>query len=270
MAFLLIFCAFIVNKPKPDSIRNMAKKKAQRLLVPWLFWCAIYGIMKVIKTVIEGSTLYDNFSISMFLTGPRLHLWFLPYAFIAALCLNYLHNLTEKIPLQTSTLIMSVIGVVALLVSSIILANVELPLPFGHWIFGLPALLLGFAVGQNTLSEKGHSGHNPCFYIIPMIIAVSVTLYGLGYTDRMLLACDLAIGVGAVCAAFHWHGRLDPVSRVWGSLSYGIYFVHPFVITSLRKLGMCGSKSWLDVLMIFLISSLLVFLLKKTPARQFV
>jgi len=40
---LLSYCAFVVNKPEPYGIARVAKRKAQRLLKPWLFWSIVYA-----------------------------------------------------------------------------------------------------------------------------------------------------------------------------------------------------------------------------------
>jgi hypothetical protein len=77
--FTILLVHFAVTKSKvsgPDALT----KQAKRLLGPWLFWCAIYGIAKASDWWLHGG---QEFSFWMVLTGPSIHLWWLPFAFVA-------------------------------------------------------------------------------------------------------------------------------------------------------------------------------------------
>lgn len=74
IVLLLTFCAFVVNRPEPYDFRDLAKRKAERLLKPWLFWSVIYGALGLVKVIYMDVPFSDVFSATMFLTGTRIHL----------------------------------------------------------------------------------------------------------------------------------------------------------------------------------------------------
>ena len=68
-----------------QSFGAYAIARARGLLLPWLAWSAVYGGVKVAEAVVGGQPPGNAFAPWMLLTGPAIHLWFLPFAFAASL-----------------------------------------------------------------------------------------------------------------------------------------------------------------------------------------
>ena len=71
--------------------------RARRLLMPWLVWSVVYGGVKLAEALVEGQPLGSAFAPWMLLTGPAIHLWFLPFAFAASLVLPGLMRISPQI-----------------------------------------------------------------------------------------------------------------------------------------------------------------------------
>ena len=75
LIFFLILSVFLGGGQQNSSIQ----KRAKRLLVPWLIWFAYYG---AINLVLQKSVIpLNNGLIAGVLSGPRIHLWYLPFIF---------------------------------------------------------------------------------------------------------------------------------------------------------------------------------------------
>ena len=85
--FLMVMIMLAVPSAAHRPFGSFAKDRAARLLLPWLIWSAVYGIFKLANVVLHHKPFSDDFSLSMVLTGPAIHLWFLPFAFLACLML---------------------------------------------------------------------------------------------------------------------------------------------------------------------------------------
>lgn len=283
---LLSYCAFVVNKPEPDGIAKVAKRKAQRLLKPWLFWSIIYGGLGLVKMVHGNLSFSDVFSPAMLLTGTRTHLWFLPFAFVAALFLASIHRRIAGIP-DSYTIITAIsIGALCIFGCSIIQSRLHhlttsahwiLGLPLAQWILGLPAIPLGFAIGRIKILQRAEDRKKYFMFIILSTLAACVGCmvfdrlsHGIWFNFSSKFAIRYFASLVIFCSALHWRGKLDPVSANLALLSYGIYLVHPLVLVPLYQFDIAIQHPLLLLFLVLSISSLITFILRKTPLKQFV
>ena len=86
-AALPFFLMLLVVLAFPGAVRvsfpAYLRGRVQRLLVPWVIWSGVYGVLKLAELVVTGAPFGSEFSLNMILTGTALHLWFLPFAFLA-------------------------------------------------------------------------------------------------------------------------------------------------------------------------------------------
>jgi surface polysaccharide O-acyltransferase-like enzyme len=273
---LLSFCAFVVNKPEPTSVATVAKRKAQRLLKPWLFWSIIYGGLALAKMVHDNVSFSEVFVPTMLLTGTRIHLWFLPFAFVAAIFLALIHQRITGVRDSYTITTAILIGALCVFGCSIIQARIHLPTPLTQWTLGLPAIPLGFAIGRIKVLQRNDRKKYFVLIILSTMAACAASMvltrcsYGTWFDFSTKFSMRYFVSLLIFCCALHWRGRLDPVSASLASLSYGIYLIHPLVTVPFYRLGIALQRPFLLLFLILSVSSLIIFILKKTPLRQFV
>jgi peptidoglycan/LPS O-acetylase OafA/YrhL len=274
---LLSYCAFVVNKPEPYSVSKVAKRKARRLLKPWLFWSIIFGGLGLAKMVHENVSFSEVFSPTMLLTGTRTHLWFLPFAFVAALLLVLIHrrivDIRDSITITTAI----TIGALCVFICSIIQSHLHPPKPLAQWILGLPAIPIGFAIGRIKILERAEDRKKYFVFIILSILAACVGCvafdrlsHGIWLNYSSKFAIRYFVSLIIFCAALHWRGTLDVVSESIASLSYGIYLIHPLVLVPFYQFSIAVQHPLLLLFLVLSVSSVITFILKKTSLKQFV
>jgi surface polysaccharide O-acyltransferase-like enzyme len=94
--FIMIFCALCSQQIIPEAVAPLSNRKARRLLLPWLFWSTVFLGVTFIKVAIRGYGFSTTFKWNMLIYGSSTHLWFLPYAFAAALIVNMLQRWASR------------------------------------------------------------------------------------------------------------------------------------------------------------------------------
>ena len=90
----------------------------------------------------------------------------------------------------------------------------------------------------------------------------------LNYGSKFAVRCFVSLVI--FCAALHWRGKLDPISASLASSSYGIYLVHPLVLVPFYRLNIAIQHPLLLLFLVLSVSSMITFILRKTPLKQFV
>lgn len=265
---MLCFCVFTVNKSRPYDLADLARQRAQRLLKPWLFWSVVYGILALAKVIYEDVPFSEVFSPTMFLTGTRIHLWFLPFAFVAAVFLVLVHRTIITIPIGVTIPSAVVIGALCLFGCSILTQSVQpLKTPVGQWLLGLPAVPLGFAIGQSTLLETSQHRHR-YLWVFSATVVSGLALALLGF--RVKFAVRYIVAVAMVCSVLYWPGKPDVISRTLAPLSYGIYLIHPLVVAFLIRLMSVEQHPFVLFVLVIFVSALMTLIIKRTALMQFV
>jgi peptidoglycan/LPS O-acetylase OafA/YrhL len=274
---LLIFCAFVVNKPEPYDLATVAARKARRLLKPWLFWSIIYAALALAKMVYQHLSFSDVFSPTMLLTGTRIHLWFLPFAFVAAIVLTLIHRKVASVPESLKIATAIAIGALCVFGCSVIQSRLQPPTPLAQWTLGLPAIPLGFAVGriqilQRKEDRKKYSVLTILATMAAFVACVMLALFSHGtwFDYGTKLAARHFVSVVLVFCAFHWRGKLDSVSASLASLSYGVYLIHPLVVVPFHQSGIAEQHPLVLLFFVLSISLLITLILQKTPLKRFV
>ena len=222
VAFLLYFALATTD---PENPRRPAgeRRRGTRLLVPWLAWSAIYGAAKVADALVSGAPIASEFDYWMLLTGAKIHLWFLPFAFVAGWGLIALLPLVRR---HCSFAHLWLAFTAAQAALFFVLSEYSFARPFYQWLFVMPAVFLG----------------------LMLYLAGGDRLRLLSVALAAALACWLATSLGwshgavqtmiaaAVCAAtLMLPLSASPLTGLLASISLGIYLVHPLISALLKR-----------------------------------
>lgn len=220
------------------------KRRATRLLMPWLVWFAIYALFNVVRNREPFPT--DDGIVAGVLAGSSLHLWFMPFIFICLVSVDFLRT---RIAGATLCRVSALIGVAIILTSPYWRsASEELVLPLPQWIHASVAVLIGVVLLNASSVSRAE--------LLLLLAGVFGAL--LFVLQEEMYAVPYIIG-GCVCL-FIFSGiasglKLAHVSMLTNT-ALGIYFIHMFVLKGLVKTPV-GSTLYLPI-SVFAISFFLV------------
>lgn len=261
--FLMISCMLIAVKGHRDN-RLFILKKAERLIVPWLFWCAVYFVFNISKALIQHVPVKSMFDYYMFLTGPAIHLWYLPYAFVAGIVVNWALKYTGQSAIKNfSTYILIAAGLLSLAFCSFLLSEYRINWPFEQWIFGLSACFLGWGMGFLALGPFARR-LTMVIFTAASVCLVSVVLLVTRYDA---LVVPYSIAAGAFLIPFIRHGRMDKLTAFAAPLTLGIYLIHPIAAQLINYTWFRIDRDFWDICIVFLISLGISFILQQFSRR---
>lgn len=226
LLFFVILLALLglgQSATKAQTLPAYLKSRAERLLIPWLGWCLIYGALKLTEATRSGTALAEEFSTWMLLTGPALHLWFLPFAFGFSLMLWALFPLYRAEPKAHVHQILWFTFASLALALPISASGAGLALPLPQYAFALPGLCLGLAFA---------------FEPRPIWRWATMAVLSLGWVACGLPggSLQLIIAGGAVLLCYAWPSQSTANSRLLANLSLTIYLAHPLVLSLAARL----------------------------------
>jgi surface polysaccharide O-acyltransferase-like enzyme len=269
--FLLLTHLFNCTVSNKLGLTPFAKIKIHRLLWPWLFWCAIYGICLMLYAYRHDRPIASQFTSWMLLYGTRVHLWFVPFALVSGIAVGWIQNATANRPDHLIIAGSAVLGGLVLLACAIATNHIaDLPVPIPQYIYALASPFIGFAIGRAVLvrepSEKrrifmwltvGATTYAAAFLVLVQFVPMHYM--GLRYTVMTIVI------IGAIA----WPGRVDSVTRLAIPLMFGVYLIHPLIIDFLYPFDMLHRHVFLYTILVFLISNLVIWLMRRTPLRRF-
>jgi peptidoglycan/LPS O-acetylase OafA/YrhL len=219
---LLVVLAFPSAQQTPFF--EFARKRASRLLVPWFVWSAVYGTLKTCEVAVTGKPLSSEFHSWMLLTGPALHLWFLPFAYFLNLVLHPIARLLGDT--REGWITFAVITLMTLF-SIRLFQEPGSPIPLAQWLFVLPSAIFGVAY---ALAE----GQNRR---VLQVTAIAIVVIGLamllGWSGGVLQFALSSIAI-TLCLLLQLPETL--ASQMAARLSLSVYLGHPLVASILERL----------------------------------
>ncbi|WP_068414389.1 acyltransferase family protein [Planctomyces sp. SH-PL62] len=206
------------RRPLPQQIR----KTGARLLLPWLFWCGVYGVVELATYLRHGTSIVDELGGRVFLTGTSVHLWYLPFAFAMILFINLARRLTAGVRPTYACLLPALLAVLSLAVLAIdrpYEGDVGTPAP--QWLRCLPAVFLGLAVGTAT---RHASLRRSGVIAVVLVNSAACALIAIRFDDPLAVRYGLAMLLVALASTW----RFEPPRWVAAAvgMAMGVYLVH--------------------------------------------
>ncbi|OHB67359.1 MAG: hypothetical protein A2Y77_14225 [Planctomycetes bacterium RBG_13_62_9] len=267
--FLLIFFSLVVKRGCADTTTHFLKRRWDRLMMPWLFWCVLYALCKLAKAacIMDLSSLYGLFSVKTLVVGTNPHLWYLPFAFLSGILVHVLNGRTLRVNNTMVIVTATIVGVFALVPHAIGISGPPLTEPLPQWRFGLAAIPLGFAVGRCLLMPSGETQRMLLSVVSAITVGGCVVLYSLGFASP---AVPYGLAMLLVCLAYGWQAKDRVFFSAAAPLTFGIYLIHPLVAYGLKQLVVPSQHFVAFVALTVCISGLLTLSLVNTRLRRFV
>ena len=221
--FLMLLVFFAVPQIKhlrparhrAPAFLRYATTRGQRLLVPWLVACALYGSLKL-ADVSRGAPWASEFDSTMWLTGTALHLWFLPFAFLICLMLwplgRRIDHLKRPVRLHLCMLFMCLA-----LIALAFWQTADLRAPVAQWAYALPSVCLGISFILSGGTVLRMAGVAALFFSMALSANWTTGLLEIGIASAVLITCQMI------------KLRPGPLSQTAARASLILYLVHPAV-----------------------------------------
>ncbi len=262
--FILIFCALIVIHFKDSRFSDYAKKRSIRLLIPWIFWSLLFLALKTSRCFLSDKQSLAAPSWNEFLVGGNIHLWFLPFAYFLSLVLYWMCRFALK---SGNTILVITISsfllVVSLYTTGGLSKSASLPPPFAQWSFAVSCLPLGFCLGYIYRTITNNSKYLAYGIVYGLVVAVCIHLHVLW--DNTLLV-PYGLGLLLIILALTVSIPYKKSAQFLGSLTYGIYLIHPLVMYAVNRVPFL-QMPLLTILSTFFVSALIVYGLRQTCLR---
>ncbi|MBY0467402.1 MAG: acyltransferase [Burkholderiaceae bacterium] len=203
-------------------------RRANRILVPWLFWVFVFGLINVLRGYVPFPK--GNSPVAAVLIGPSVHLWYLPFALVVAIVSGFLGGvLGSRMRLALG---LAIAGAGFLTVGLLRTEHSAMSYPYAQYLHALPAVGLGWAMA-------GASGERAGIRLLVLFtLALSILPgtvlngYGTAYWIGLLLITPVLFPE-LIAVNF----SVDRISR----FMFGVYLVHPLFIPLARRLGLADS-----------------------------
>ncbi len=211
--------------------------RARRLLAPFVTWSLIFGMLRTAIALKNNEPPFGWWDWSMVLTGTWIHLWFLPFAFVAAILAPWFRH-----PLAS-------LGAALLLSLLIAVKGTPDLIPFGQWSFGVIPVLVGIA----------YFSWGWRLAVITLLSSFLVLHFGRPSPDNI----TILVGTALALACLSYRLPATAFSDWCARLSVWIYLAHPLIII----LGQSLRITWVELGLFSLVGSVIFAQLLETAVQ---
>lgn len=202
--------------------------RAKRLLQPFVTWSVVFAMLHTALALKHNDAPFSWWEPHMLLTGTWIHLWFLPFAFVATMLAPWFQH-----PLAS----MGAAWLAALL---IVVNGTPTLVPFGQWSFGIIPVLVGIA----------YFSWGWRLAVITLLGSWLILHFGRPSPDNVTILA----GTGLALACLSYHLPATAFSGWCARLSVWIYLSHPLVIIAGQSLRI----TWVELGLFSLVGSVLL------------
>lgn len=266
-AFLLLNNAFNTTLSERMGTRAFLNVKVSRLLVPWLVWSVIYASVVVLEKLRHDESVVEAFPISVLVGGTYDHLWFVPFALFGGTLIARLQAKTRPLSHAAVALSALALGGLVVVIDAVLLQRYAIEWPLLQWLFALPSVLLGFALGRALLAVDRRFLARLGLALTLLGVACLIGSQGLEVPEMLV---RYAVAMALVTLACVWPGRADALSQKLTPLLFGIYLIHPLLVRVYQAAHLPVMSVPLLAFLVFAAAAVLVALLRRSPFRRLV
>ncbi len=202
--------------------------RARRLLVPFVTWSLVFGMLSTALALKHGDPPFGWWDWTMIFSGTWIHLWFLPFAFLAAILAPWFqHPLASLGAALLAALLMAVKGTPEVV-------------PLGQWSFGVIPVLVGIAFFSWGWRLA----------IITLLSSWLILHLGRPSPDNLTIL--VGTGLSLVCLSYRL--PTSDLSEWCARLSVWIYLAHPLAIIAGHSLRI----TWVELGLFSLVGSVIL------------
>ena len=248
IVFLILSMYF---SAKPDSKPKSLSERAKRFLIPWILWFLFYGVLHIVLKKPFMRT--DNGFVAGILAGTSIHLWYMPFIFMAIILFDQIKKCINS---------QMLVYICTLIIISTFATNGV----WRHWSSGLGSPWGQYAHAINGVFIGVFFAN--CAAIPKSLIVgfISLMLMAVAFSALSVPGIGQPYLIGIVATAlvllprwnFHPGLKFNSVS----DCTLGIYLSHPFWFLLAKKFW--ATSGLVLPLLVFALSASTVWIFKKT------
>lgn len=251
-AFLMMSFFLLGISPKQPEWSTYLQRRTVRLLLPWLIWSAVYWGLARAPQVLAGAPPQLEVSLGGLLTGGKLHLWYLPAAFLGALLVGAGRRALHHYSMGSVALggVLCLAALVWLRTQLMVAGTSPVASPWGQWLFAAPSLPVALVIARAAALQDPEAVRR--WVGGTVVVACALWLVLPATTDQVvsyLVALPL-FGL-AVCVPVARSRALERAAE----LTLGIYILHPLMGSLLARAAGLERSTFLYVTSSFLLAA---------------
>lgn len=271
--FFMVSGFLLLNSSKTADFISFYKRRLTKLAVPFLSWNVIYYIAYGLLENREIS--FSEFFKQMLIEGTSYHFWFVYTLIVIYLFMPFLKRILDGLEQKWCWLLLIISGIKTTIVPFI---NIVTPLEiymFDNILLGYVSyVLLGYILGKFEYTKK----QKTIFGFVGIVGGFITTLGNYLMSDgatNLIFNGGYQIGhfmlAAGIFVLFKSFGRasekVEKVISVLSGITFGMYLVHPLVITLGYEFISSELRPYMHILAMFgftvVVSALFTYLISK-------
>ncbi len=267
-ALQIVMCALVARSLRAPRPGAFAAKRVRRLLLPFVFWSAVYAGYEVLLALRHDQPIADRFDARMLVAGTSYHLWFLPWAFLASLLVLVLSSAARGRLREPAIGAAGVAGAALVYCGPALHVAFDVGRPFHLWIDSSAAIAFGFALGCALSLERER---RRAWIAVLVGLACLPWFVGPGLVAASDLWARYAIALPVAALGFFLpFPRLRSLEAI-SELNLGVYAAHLAVLHVLMRVpGVWGLDLGWRIALVYGASLALVHALRRAGLRHVV
>lgn len=244
----LILSMYLAGKSTFSGNHRISRRVA-RLLIPWAVWFIIYGLLNVLahKSIIP----LNHGILAGILSGPRIHLWYIPFIFICLTLFDIVRNYVSNMSIACISAILAIIVLSSAAVWRF--ESIQLGYPIAQYAHASAGVFIGVFFSYFGVIPKRIG--TLLLLIIVVAAASAIPCNGVGI--------PYLIGIAAGCVVvFQPLAKKSIINLSFISqCTLGIYFIHIIFLLAIKKLN--ADTGILLPIVAFILSFFTIFLIRR-------